>query len=373
MSRFGRIAVPAIQGLCPYQAGKPESELERELGLTNIVKLASNENALGPSLAAIDAVRTKLFNLSRYPDGSGHELKNGLAQRLSVTPRQITLGNGSSEVLEIIARVFLGAGREAVFSEYAFAMYPIFVQAAGAKARIAKAMSPDSSMPYGHDLDAMRNLVNPKTGLVFIANPNNPTGTYVSQTSLYGFIESLPENVICVVDEAYFEYVEQDDFPITLSWLERFPNLIVTRTFSKAYGIAGLRIGYAISDPEISEMLNRIRQPFNNNSIALNAALAALGDEEHLCKSRRSNQSGLAFLSRALTQRNLEVIPSIANFVCFNVKRDSVQCFNALLRKGVIVRPLASYHMPNHIRVTVGTPDQNMRFLGALDKILSRV
>ncbi|MGH8556349.1 MAG: histidinol-phosphate transaminase [Methylococcales bacterium] len=373
MNKFGLIAVPAIQGLCPYQPGKPESELERELGLTNIVKLASNENPLGPGPAAIDAVKNGLFNLSRYPDGSGHELKKGLAQRLGVMPQQITLGNGSSEVLEIIARVFLCAGREAVFSEYAFAMYPIFVQAAGAKARIAKAMSPDSGMPYGHDLEAMRSLVNDRTGLVFIANPNNPTGTYVPETSLYGFIESLPDHVICVVDEAYFEYVEQDDFPDTLGWLERFPNLIVTRTFSKAYGIAGLRVGYAISDPEISEMLNRIRQPFNNNSIALNAALAALGDQEHLSKSRRFNQSGLAFLTGALKERSLDLIPSIANFLCVDVKRDSVRCFNELLREGVIVRPLTSYHMPNHIRVTVGTPDQNARFLSALDTILSRV
>lgn len=373
MSRFGCIAVESIQGLCPYQPGKPESELERELGLSNIVKLASNENPLGPSPAAIDAVNTGVFNLARYPDGSGHELKKGLAQRLAVMPQQITLGNGSSEVLELIARVFLCAGREAVFSEYAFAMYQIFVQAAGAKAQIAKAMGPESSMPYGHDLDAMRRLVNEKTGLVFIANPNNPSGTYVPRGSLYGFMESLPDHVICVVDEAYFEYVDREDYPDTLGWLEKFPNLIVTRTFSKAYGIAGLRVGYAISDPEIAQMMNRIRQPFNNNSIALRAALAALGDEEHLRRSQRNNQRGLAFLSRALEERDLKVIPSIANFVCVNVKRDSVQCFNELLREGVIVRPLATYRMPTHIRVTVGTPDQNMRFLSALDTILSRV
>lgn len=373
MTRFGRIAVPAIQGLCPYQPGKPESELERELGITNVVKLASNENPLGPSPAAIDVIKAGLFNLARYPDGSGHALKNGLAERLSVMPQQITLGNGSSEVLELIARVFLGADREAVFSEYAFAMYPIFVQAAGAKAQVAKALSPDSSMPYGHDLDAMARLINDKTGVVFIANPNNPTGTYLAEASLYRFIEALPEHVICIVDEAYFEYVEKADFPDTLGWIEKFPNLIVTRTFSKAYGIAGLRVGYAISDPEISELMNRIRQPFNTSSLALNAALAALGDEEHLGKSRRSNQSGLAFLSSTLRERNFDVIPSIANFVCVEFKQDSVQLFNDLLREGVIVRPLANYHMPNHIRVTVGTPDENNRFLNALDSLLSRV
>ncbi|MGH8551291.1 MAG: histidinol-phosphate transaminase [Methylococcales bacterium] len=373
MNRFGRIAVPAILGLYPYQPGKSESELERELGLSNIVKLASNENPLGPSPAAIDVIKAGRLNLARYPDGSGHVLKKGLAERWSVMPEQITLGNGSSEVLELIARVFLGPGREAVFSEYAFAMYPIFVQAAGAKARIAKALSPDSSMPYGHDLDAMRALITDQTGVVFIANPNNPTGTYVTGTGLYRFIESLPDRVLCVVDEAYYEYVEKIDFPDTLSWIERFPNLIVTRTFSKAYGIAGLRVGYAISDPEISELINRVRQPFNINSIALEAASAALGDDEHLRQSRRSNQSGLVFLSGALQERSLEVIPSIANFVCVDVKRNSIQLFNDLLREGVIVRPLANYLMPDHIRVTVGTPDENTRFLNALDRILSRV
>ncbi len=373
MTQFGRIAVPAIQGLCPYQPGKPESELARELGITDIVKLASNENPFGPSPAAIDVIKAGLFNLARYPDGSGHALKKGLAERLCVKPQQITLGNGSSEVLELIARAFLCAGREAVFSEYAFAMYPIFVQAAGARAQIAKASSPDSAMPYGHDPDAMARLINDKTGVVFIANPNNPTGTYLAEETLYGFIESLPGHVICVVDEAYYEYVEADDFPDTLRWLERFPNLIVTRTFSKAYGIAGLRVGYAISNPEISELMNRIRQPFNINSMALAAALAALGDDEHLRKSRRSNQTGLVFLSKALRERNLEVIPSIANFVCVDVKRDSIQLFNELLREGIIVRPLASYRLPEHIRVTVGTPDENHRFLTALDPALSRV
>ncbi len=373
MNQFGHIAIPAVQGLSPYQPGKPESELERELGIADIVKLASNENPWGPSPAAIEAVKAGLSNLSRYPDGSRHDLKKGLAEKLSVTPQRITLGNGSSEVLEIIARVFLGPGREAVFSEYAFAMYPIFTQAAGAKARIAKAGGADSPMPYGHDLDAMAALINEKTRVVFIANPNNPTGTYVPATSLYRFIESLPGHVVCVVDEAYFEYVEKDDFPDAPGWINRFPNLIVTRTFSKAYGIAGLRVGYAISDPEISELMNRIRQPFNINAMALQAALAALEDQEHLGKSHRSNLSGLAFLSHAFRERSLEVIPSIANFVCVDVKRDSVQLFNGLLREGIIIRPLANYQMPNHIRVTVGTPDQNSRFLAAFDNVMSRV
>jgi histidinol-phosphate aminotransferase len=373
MNTFGHIAMPAVLGLCPYQPGKPESELERELGISDIVKLASNENPWGPSPAAIEAVKARLYNLSRYPDGSGHDLKQRLAAKLSVAPQRITLGNGSSEVLEIVARVFLGPGREAVFSEYAFAMYPIFAQAVGAKSRIAKAGGADAPMPYGHDLDAMAALINDETGVVFIANPNNPTGTYVPADSLYRFIESLPGHVVCVVDEAYFEYVEMDDFPDTLAWVGRFPNLIVTRTFSKAYGIAGLRVGYAISDPEISELMNRIRQPFNVNSMALEAALAALEDQDHLDKTQRSNTSGLTFLANALRERSLDVIPSIANFICVDVRRDSVQLFNALLREGIIVRPLANYQMPNHIRVTVGTPDQNARFVAAFDNVMSRV
>lgn len=373
MIEFGRIAVPAIQGLCPYQPGKPESELARELGLSNIVKLASNENPWGPSRAAVEAVRAGYSNLSRYPDGSGHALKNALAKHLRVAPRQITLGNGSSEVLELIARVFLCAGREAVFSEYAFAMYPIFVQAANARARVGRALGPDSSMPYGHDLEAMAGLVNDKTAVVFIANPNNPTGTYVAEDDLYRFIEALPDRVLCVVDEAYLEYVEKEDFPGTLNWLDRFPNLIITRTFSKAYGIAGLRVGYAVSNPEISELMNRVRQPFNTNSMALDAALAALGDAEHLLKSQQANRNGLIFLSNALHERDLEVIPSIANFVCVDVRREAERLFNELLSEGVIIRPLAGYRMPNHIRVTVGTPDQNHRFLTALDTVLARV
>ncbi|MGR9108217.1 MAG: histidinol-phosphate transaminase [Gammaproteobacteria bacterium] len=373
MTGFSHIAVPAILGLRPYQPGKPESELQRELGLSDIVKLASNENPLGPSPAALEAMKAGIGNLSRYPDGSGYALKRKLAERLHVRPDQITLGNGSSEVLELIARIFLGAGREAVFSEYAFAMYPIFVQAVGAKAKVARALKRDSSMPYGHDLDQMAELVNAETRLVFIANPNNPTGTYLSESALYRFIESLPDRVICVVDEAYFEYVSRDDYPNALHWIEQFPNLIVTRTFSKAYGIAGLRVGYAVSDLEISELMNRIRQPFNLNSLALAAAEAAADDDEHLRRSRQANQKGLALLSDELRNRGFGVIPSITNFVCVDVKQDSLQLFSNLLRQGVIVRPLAGYQMPNHIRVTVGTPDENRRFLNALDTVLSGV
>lgn len=373
MNRFASIAMPPILGLSPYQPGKPESELERELGISNIVKLASNENPWGPSPLVVEALKKGLSRLSRYPDGGGYALKSRIAEKLSLSPDRITLGNGSSEILEIIARLFLGPDRAGLFSEYSFAMYPLIVQALGAEARIAKAFPADATMPYGHDLDAMARLVEYNTRLVLIANPNNPTGTYLSESSLYRFIEALPAQVICVVDEAYFEYACEDDYPNTLSWVEKFPNLIVTRTFSKAYGVAGLRVGYAISNPEIAELMNRIRQPFNVNSMALEGALAALGDQDHLQKSVEFNRSGLKLLAHALSARNYPVIPSIANFIAIDAKRNSMRVFNDLLREGVIVRPLAAYRMANHIRVTVGTPDENARFLEAFDTVMARV
>ena len=370
MNEFQHLAVPEVQGLDPYQPGKPESELERELGLSNIVKLASNENSLGPSPQVIRQIQGCGINLSRYPDGNGTELKAELARRMAIQPSQVTLGNGSSDVLEIIARTFLTAGSEAVFSEFAFAMYSIFVQVTGATARIARALEPSSVMPYGHDLEAMYGLVNDKTRVVFIANPNNPTGTYLSSDRLLGFVTSLPEEVICVVDEAYFEYVEKEDLPNTMEWVERFPNLVVTRTFSKAFGLAGLRIGYGVSDTRVANLLNRVRQPFNTNSLALDAALTALADENHIQVSRKANAEGLCFLLERLAEMRLNVIPSVGNFVCVDVQRSGAEVFADLLKQGVIVRPLAGYRMPNHIRVTVGTPRENKRFLAELRKVL---
>ncbi len=370
MNEFQHLAVPGVQGLDPYQPDKPESELERQLGLSNIVKLASNENPLGPSPEVIRQIQQRCTNLSRYPDGNGTELKAELARRMAVQPSQITLGNGSSDVLEIIARTFLTTGSEAVFSEFAFAMYPIFVQATGATSRIASALEPSSEMPYGHDLEAMYSLVNDKTRVIFVANPNNPTGTYLSTDSLSGFVASLPEEVICVVDEAYFEYVEKEDFPNAMEWVERFPNLIVTRTFSKAFGLAGLRIGYGVSGVRVADLLNRVRQPFNTNSLALDAALTALADENHIQASRKVNAEGLCFLAEGLTEMRLKVIPSVGNFVCVDVQRSGAEVFADLLKQGVIVRPLSGYQMPNHIRVTVGARRENERFLAELRKVL---
>lgn len=365
------LARPAIRGLSPYQPGKPISELERELGIREIIKLASNENPLGPSAKAMAAARESLASCHYYPDGGGFELKAALARHLDVAAAQITLGNGSNDVLELIARVFLDAGSEAVFSEHAFAVYPLATQAAGAKAVVASAHDGSRGPRYGHDLAAMRQLITAQTRVVFIANPNNPTGTYLGATELRRFIEAVPDTTIVVVDEAYFEYVEQADYPNALHWLADFPNLIVTRTFSKAYGLAGLRIGYAVSSADMAGWLNRVRLPFNVSIPAMEAARAVLDDSAYLHQSVTLNRTGLLALSQGFTQRGLDFIPSVGNFVTVNVGRSAAPVYDALLREGVIVRPVANYGLPEHLRVTVGTPEQNQLFLSALDRVLA--
>ena len=359
------LAIPGVPGLVPYQPGKPISELERELGLTDIVKLASNENPLGPGSAAVSAIQSALPELARYPDGNGFDLKNTLAKKLGVNVDQITLGNGSNEILELVARTFLDTESEVVFSQHAFAVYPLVTQAVGAIPRVVPALE------YGHDLNAMQEYINEKTRLVFIANPNNPTGTYLSAEELENFLEFLPENIICVLDEAYFEYVEKSDYPDTLGWLQRYPNLLITRTFSKAYGLAGLRIGYGISSPELADLLNRVRQPFNSNMLALAAAVAALGDKEHLRKTIKVNKDGMEQLTDAFSELNLTWIPSVGNFVSVNLQRPALPIYEALLHQGVIVRPVANYEMPNHLRISIGTKAENLLFIEALGKVLS--
>jgi histidinol-phosphate aminotransferase len=368
---MAQLAVSGVQGLRPYQAGKPVDELERELGIRHIIKLASNENPLGPSSRVLDAVRSHLADLARYPDGSGFRLKKALAGKLSVAPGQITLANGSSEVLGLIASVFLSAASRAVYSEHAFAMYPIVVQAVGARAAVAPASTAASGQRYGHDLDAMLALVDADTRVVFIANPNNPTGTYLSDGALDGFLSELPKSVLCVVDEAYFEYVGVEDYPNTIEWLNRYRNLIVTRTFSKAYGLAGLRVGYSVSHPEIADLLNRLRQPFNVNTLALIAAEAALDDDEHVSHSKAVNAAGLQQLAAAFEARGLEYIPSVANFVTVDVKRPAAAVYERLLHQGIIVRPVENYDLPGHLRVTVGTEKENRSFINALDCALA--
>lgn len=363
------LAVDGVRGLTPYQPGKPISELERELGLRHIVKLASNENPLGPSPRAREAAARCLPELHLYPDGGGFELKAALADKLGVAPGQITLGNGSNDVLELVARVFLSPVVSAVFAEHAFAVYPIVTQATGARARVAPAHDGGRGPRHGHDLAAMAETISADTRVVFIANPNNPTGTYLGRTELEAFLLGLPDHVIAVVDEAYFEYVSEPDYPNALAWLSVMPNLVVTRTFSKAHGLAGLRVGYAVSSLEIADLLNRARQPFNVNALALEAARAALDDDEHLARTVRLNDAGLALLVEALNRRGLAVIPSVGNFLSFDVGRPAGPVYAALLREGVIVRPIANYGLPHHLRVTVGTEPENRAFLTALDRV----
>ena len=360
-----QLAVAGVKQLIPYKPGKPMDELERELGLTAIIKLASNENPLGPSSKALDAMQKALPELALYPDGSGFKLKQALASRYAVNAEQITLGNGSNELLELIARAFLTPELESVYSQHAFAVYPLVTQAIGATGVVVPAVN------YGHDLAAMRQAITAKTRLVFIANPNNPTGTLLSQTEIEAFIASLPDTVVCVLDEAYFEFAGRTAVEDSVAWLPKFPNLIITRTFSKAYGLAGLRIGYSLSSPEIADILNRVRQPFNNNSLALVAAEAALTDAEHLQRTVANNTSGMQQLTDGFKTLGLEWIPSAGNFVTVDLKRDALPIYDALLRLGVIVRPVANYQLPQHLRISIGTSTENARFLQALADVLA--
>ncbi|WP_020561166.1 histidinol-phosphate transaminase [Thiofilum flexile] len=367
---FREQAVSGVQKLQPYQPGKPVEELERELGISNIIKLASNENPLGISPKALAALQKGLSELAIYPDGAGFNLKQALARKFGVNTNQITLGNGSNDILELITRAYLDPNRGVVMSEHAFAVYYISSQAVGAQLQIAQANPSDAAMPYGHNLDNMLHAIQDNTAVLFLANPNNPTGTWFKSEELYHFLKQVPERVVVVLDEAYTEYVTDTDFPDALPWLKEFPNLIITRTFSKIYGMAALRVGYALSSPDIADMLNRVRQPFNVNSLALLAAEAALGDDEHLQRSKDTNTAGLKQWQAACAKQGWEYVPTQGNFITINCERSGVEVFNALLREGVIVRPIANYGMPNYVRITVGTPEQNERCIAALAKVL---
>lgn len=360
------LAVSGVQKLIPYTPGKPIEELERELGLSHIIKLASNENPLGPGKKALAAIQATLKDLALYPDGNGFNLKQALAKKYAIDMDQITLGNGSNEILELVARAFLTPEFEVVFSQHAFAVYPIVTQAVGAKAVVAPALN------YGHDLNAMRQRVTDKTRLVFIANPNNPTGTLLDHSSLEAFIAALPDTCVCVLDEAYCEFVGNDSADNSIAWLNLYPNLLITRTFSKAYGLAGLRVGYGLSSPQLADILNRVRQPFNNNMLALAAAEAALTDTEHLQNTIAVNAQGMQFITDGFKEQQLEWIPSAGNFVLVDLKQSAMPIYDALLRKGVIVRPVGVYELPNHLRITIGTQAENQLFLQALAEVLGR-
>jgi len=364
-NHFLPLTAPGIATLSPYVPGKPVSELERELGICDSVKLASNENPLGCSEQVIAALQKQLNEVARYPDGGGFSLRNALAERHSVDPTAITLGNGSNDVLDMIARTFLAPGFESLFSQHAFAVYPISSQAVGATLKIAPAIN------HGHDLAAMAALVSDKTRVVWIANPNNPTGTWLKATELKAFIAQLPSTTLVVIDEAYIEYVDEADYPDTSKWLSEFSNLIVTRTFSKAYGLASLRVGYSISDPAIADLLNRVRQPFNVNSMALAAAEAALQDQVFIGRAVTTNRIGMQQLCQGFEVLGLDWIPSVGNFVCVDLAQEAGPIDQALLREGCITRPVAAYGMPNHLRISVGFQDENQRLLTALKKVLN--
>ena len=363
---FLTLATAGVQKLQPYQPGKPMEELQRELGLREVIKLASNENPLGPGTLAREAVRAQIDELGRYPDGNGFALKQTISERVGVRTDTITLGNGSNDVLELIVRAFCTSGHEVIFSQHAFAVYPIATQAVGATAVVTAARD------WGHDLEAMARAISERTRVIFVANPNNPTGTWTSSETLKSLLSSTPDDVLVVVDEAYREYVDEANYPNCAAWIEDYPNLIVSRSFSKIYGLGGLRVGYAISHPMVADILNRVRQPFNVNNLAMAAAVAALKDEEHIAASTELNRLELARLTQAFTAMGLSYVPSVGNFVSVDVGRDALPVYEALLREGVIVRPIGGgYEMPNHLRITVGLESENSRFLKALEKVLS--
>jgi len=362
---FLSLANTGVQKLRPYQAGKPTDELERELGITNIVKLASNENPLGLSESVKLALQKELMELTRYPDANGFYLKQALATKYAVDVNQVTLGNGSNDLLELIARAFVTSSDEVMFAEHAFVVYPLVTQAIGATAVVIKAKD------YGHDLAAMAAAITDNTKLIFIANPNNPTGTFLEQAELKDFLAKVPATVLVVLDEAYFEYAASERRGNAIAWIAEFPNL-----FSKAYGLAGLRVGYSISHPDIADILNRVRQPFNCNALALKAAETILQDDQYLADSVALNNAGMKDLSAFFDVNNLEYIPSMGNFITVNVgnasdKKTGDEVYQQLLLEGVIVRPITGYGLPNHLRISIGTEAENQRFKQALTHVLN--
>lgn len=361
---FRSLANDSISSLTPYQPGKPIEELERELGITSSIKLASNENPLGTSRKAILAAEAALQHAHIYPDGGYFDLKQKLSTHFSVQPEQITVGNGSENILELIIKAYLHRHDTAVISQYAFLTIPLLIKSYGAQTIVVP------SDHWHHDIPAMIKAIDAKTRVLFLVNPNNPTGTYVNHHDFSLLLASVPSHVLIVVDEAYIEYISVSDYPQTLTYLSQYPNLVITRTFSKAYGFAAMRLGYAISSADIADVLHRARLPFNVNAIAAKAACAALDDQDHILKTYHFNLRGKQQLEEGLSKLNLSYIPSIANFITIDVE-DGLAVYQALLLEGIIVRPLKAYDMPRHIRVSIGTPEEIDRFLYALNKVLA--
>ena len=361
-----------IRAIAPYQPGKPISELAREMGLdeTKIVKLASNENPLGMSPRVLSAIQKELANLARYPDGNAFDLKAAISRRFAVSANSLVIGNGSNDLLELVCGAFLTPGSSTVYSQHAFAVYPLATQARGATGIVVPASN------YGHDLNAMLAAITATTRIVFVANPNNPTGSFIPAADIEAFLAKVPPNVVVVLDEAYTEYLPPEQRSNSMAWLPTYKNLVITRTFSKAYGLAGLRVGFGVMHPEVADLLNRVRQPFNVNSLALAGAVAALDDQDFVAKSYALNRAGMMQLEKGFRELSLKWIPSSGNFVCFELPKKSGAStagavYQSLLKRGVIVRPVAGYEMPDHLRVTIGTQAENAIFLEALRASLS--
>jgi len=360
-----RLVSENIETLMPYTPGKPIEETERELGISNIIKLASNENSLGPSKKAIRAIKNALKNLHLYPDANCYYLKEKLARFHNISPEQLILGNGSNDIIDLSVRTFCLPGDEVITSEMSFIMFYISAQAQNCVQKIIKMKD------YTYDLDGIKAAITDKTKMIYIANPNNPTGTYVNKDSLDNFIREIPEDIILAIDEAYYEYVTAKDFPFdTISYIKDRPNTIVMRTFSKIYGLAGIRFGYGITDARLADYMNRVRQPFNISTLAQVASIAALDDRSHIRKTRKMNKEGMEFLTKELTALGFKVIPSQTNFLLIDLQRDATELYEKVLRLGVIIRPMKGFGMPTGVRITIGTMEENQRLIEALKKSL---
>ena len=355
-----------VLGLKPYEPGLPLEQTQKKLGLEKVIKLASNENPLGPSPKALDLLKGQLnsfsSDLNRYPDGNAYDLKEAISKKYSVDMNQITIGNGSNDLIEFVSRCFLGEGKKAIYSQHGFAIYPLAIKSTGAVPIKSKAKN------WGHDLELMKDLVDDKTKLIFIASPNNPTGTAKTLKEIKDFLNNLPEDILVFLDQAYFEYIEGTEFDIPFSLIDDYPNLVISRSFSKAHGLAALRLGFCISNPELSNYLNRVRQPFNANSLALNLGKIALSDQEHIDKSVKINSSGMERVKMAFDSFNYSYIESWGNFISFDAKQDSDEAFQYFLKKGVILRSLKVYEMPQHLRVSIGTEEEMDFFLKVLEE-----
>ena len=363
MKDIRKLIRPNIANLLPYPPGKPIEEVKRQLGLEEVIKLASNENALGPSPKALDAIKKRLGEINLYPDGNAFYLKQKLTQHWGVEEEEIFVGNGSDEIIRMIAETFLNPGEEIIMGSPAFIIY--FIAATVMNGKVIEVPLKN----YTHDLEAMLKAQTPKTKIIFIANPNNPTGTMVDAQEVDSFLDKVDEDVIVVFDEAYYEYTP-DNFPETIKYVQEGRNVIVLRTFSKIYSLAGLRIGYGIGKKEIFTEMNRIRQPFNVNRVAQVAAIAALEDKEHVKKSCQMNEAGKKFLYQELGALGLEYVPTAANFILINMKQPGKDIYQKLLEKGVIVRPMEGYGLPDFIRVTIGKPEENKKFIQALRQVV---